>query len=181
MLIRQLRRPFHVVRSTHHETTRRGAAPSATVVRNAVEKARSAVIPARACDGIVIGADTIVYIQGRIIGKPGSSAKAYQFLRLLSGRSHWVYTGLCLRDLRSGCVRTSYEKTKVVFRPLTPRVIERLIARGSPLDKAGGYAIQEDRGELIARIEGSRTNVVGLPMELLRRELAALQSVSSGC
>ena len=71
-------------------------------------------------------------------------------------------------------MRTGYAKTKVTFKPLTAPVIRQLFARASPLDKAGGYALQADRGELIARIEGSRTNVIGLPLELVRRLLKDL-------
>ena len=83
---------------------------------------------------------------------------------------------MCLRDLRTGRARTSYAKSRVTFRSLTPEAIARYVARITPLDKAGGYAVQEDRGVLIARIDGSRTNVIGLPLELLRRELAAFSS-----
>ena len=141
-------------------------------MRNAIGKARRAQLPCGA-RGIVIGADTFLYIRKRVIGKPRTMREAYHILRSLSGKSHWVYTGLCLRDLETRLTRASYDKTKVTFKPLTQETITRLFARSSPLDKAGGYAIQEDRGELIWRIEGSRSNVIGLPLELLRRELAA--------
>ena len=96
---------------------------------------------------------------------------AYRLLQSLSGKRHWVYTGLCVRDLSTGRSFTSYEKTRVMFKRLTPDAITRLFTRSSPLDKAGGYAIQADRGELIARVDGSRSNVIGLPLALLRREL----------
>jgi len=84
-----------------------------------------------------------------------------------------VYTGLCLREAQTGRMRTSVARTRVTFKRLGPDAIQQLLRRVSPLDKAGGYAIQEDRGELIARINGSHSNVMGLPLELLRRELAA--------
>jgi septum formation protein len=141
-------------------------------MRNAAGKARQARVP-RGAQGVVIGADTFLYFRGRIIGKPRSLAAARRLLRTLSGRSHWVYTGLCLYHPATCRARTSYEKTKVTFKRLTPETIRRLFRRAHPLDKAGGYALQADRGELIARIDGSRTNVVGLPLELLRRELRA--------
>ncbi len=96
-------------------------------------------------------------------------------LRALSGRSHWVYTGLCLYHPASGRRRAGYAKTKVTFKPLSDASITRLLRRVSPLDKAGAYALQADRGELIASITGSRTNVIGLPLELLRRELARMR------
>ena len=170
MLLRRLGRPFRVVRSTHREVIRRGVRPSVNAIRNAVGKARKAQLPPGAA-GVVIGADTFLYFQGRTIGKPRNLAQARRILRRLSGRSHWVYTGVCLRDLTSGRMRTAYAKTKVTFKRLDEAAIMRLFSRASPLDKAGGYALQADRGELIARLEGSRTNVIGLPMELLRREL----------
>jgi len=169
-LLRRLGRPFRVVCSTHREVIRRGMRPSVNAIRNAVGKARKAQLPPGAA-GVVIGADTFLYFQGSTIGKPRSLGEARRILRCLSGRSHWVYTGVCLRDLTSGRMRTAYAKTKVTFKRLDDAAITRLFSRASPLDKAGGYALQADHGELIARLEGSRTNVIGLPMELLRREL----------
>lgn len=140
-------------------------------MRNAIGKAARAVLP-RGATGVVIGADTFLYFQGRVIGKPRTMGAAHRLLRQLSGRSHWVYTGVCLRNLQTNQCWIGYAKTKVTFKRLTPETIRRLFARTSPLDKAGGYAIQADRGDLIARIDGSRSNVIGLPLELLRRALA---------
>jgi len=173
-LLRELGRAFRVVRSTYRETMRRGALPSVHVMRNAMHKARTARLP-RGARGLVIGADTMLYVQGRLIGKPKTMRQAARLLLALGGRSHWVYTGLCVRAIATGQTRLSYEKTKVTFKPLTPALASRLVARMSPLDKAGGYALQEDRGELIARIDGSRSNVIGLPLERLRRELAIFE------
>ena len=174
-LLRHLKRPFRVVRSTHRETIRRNEPPSANAMRNAMGKARRARLP-RGARGIVIGADTFLYFRGRVIGKPKTMRQARRLLRQLSGNSHWVYTGLCLLDVATGRYRAGFEKTTVTFKSLTPTAISRLFARSSPLDKAGGYAMQADHGELIARIDGSRSNVIGLPLELLRRELAAMNS-----
>lgn len=171
-LLRQLRRPFRVVRSSHREVIRRGIPPSKNAIHNAAGKAIKARLP-RNAKGIVIGADTFLYFQGRVVGKPRTMRQAERLLRALSGRSHWVYTGLCVREVQTGRMRTSAARTRVTFKRLTRETIRRLLDRMSPLDKAGGYAIQEDRGELIARIDGSRSNVIGLPLELLRRELAA--------
>ena len=171
-LLRQLRAPFRVVASTYRETIRPHEPPSANAMRNAIGKAANARLP-RGARGLVIGADTFLYVRGRIIGKPKTRRSAARLLRALSGRSHWVYTGLCLRSTATGRMRASYAKTRVTFKPLTQETIARLFRRSSPLDKAGGYALQADRGDLIARLEGSRSTVVGLPLELLRRELAA--------
>ena len=172
-LLRRLRRPFRVVRAVHRETIRRGAPPSANAMRNAIGKAMHARLPQHA-RGIVIGADTFLYFRGRVIGKPRSLRQAAAILQALSGTSHWVYTGLCLRAVPRGRCRTSYAKTKVTFKRLTRETIARVLAHTPPLDKAGGYAIQRDGRVLIARIQGEYSNVIGLPLTLLRRELAAI-------
>lgn len=171
-LLRQLRRSFRIVRATHCESVRRDRRPSANVIRNAIGKALGAQLP-RDARGVVIAADTVLYFRGRVIGKPKTMREARRLLSQLSGTSHWVYTGLCLRDVPTDRLRTSYEKTKVTFQSLAPSTVTRVLARVSPLDKAGGYTIQDDQGILIARIEGSRSNVIGLPLERLRRELKA--------
>ena len=177
MLIRRLRRSFRMVRSDHRETIRRGDSPSQAVMRNAQGKARRAHVP-RGASGIVIGADTAVYFRGHVIGKPKTLAQAQRILQALQGRSHWVYTGVCLQDSSTGRWRAAYEKTKVTFKRLSDETITQLFTRASPLDKAGGYALQADRGDLIARIDGSRTNVIGLPLERLRRELRLMKRAS---
>ena len=177
-LLRELGRPFSVVRSTYRETIRRNESPSRNAIRNATGKALGAALPRRA-PGIVIGADSFLYFQGRILGKPRDLAHARRMLRALSGRGHWVYTGLCLYHPATGRRRAGYAKTKVTFKPLSDETIARLFRRASPLDKAGAYALQADRGDLIQRIEGSRTNVIGLPLELLRRELGRMRAHDS--
>ena len=159
-----------MVRSTHRETIRRNHPPSSNAIRNAAGKAIRAQLP-RAARGLVIGADTFLYFRGRVIGKPPTMPAARRLLRALSGTSHWVYTGLCLRDIATGRQRTAYERTRVTLKRLTEEAITELFRRVPPLDKAGGYAIQNERGRLIARLAGSRSNVIGLPLELLRREL----------
>ncbi len=171
-------RSFAVVPSAYRESVpMRASAPARHVTRHAVGKAKGALL-ARGAQGIVIGADTIVYLRGRIFGKPRTMAEAFRFLRLLSGKRHWVYTGLCLRDIRTGRWRASVDKSGVTFHLLSDEAIRRILRRVSPLDKAGGYAVQRSRQDLIARIDGSVTNVIGLPMELLRRELATLAATA---
>lgn len=165
MLLRRLGVPFRVAPSTYRETIRRGEAPSANAMRNAIGKARKAQVPGGA-SGIVIGADTVLYFRRRIIGKPRTMRDAHRLLHALSGRSHWVYTGLCLREIDAGRHHAGYTKTRVTFKRLSGETIARYLRRVWPLDKAGGYALQEDRGELIARLDGSHSNVIGLPLEL---------------
>ncbi len=171
MLLRRLGQPFRIVRSMHRETIRKADAPHANAMRNAFGKARKARLP-RGARGAVIGADTFLYFQGQVIGKPKDMAHAWRLLRRLRGKPHWVYTGLCVLDAATGRRRLSYDRSRVTFKRASDAAIRRLFARVTPLDKAGAYAVQEDRGALIARIQGSRTNVIGLPLELLRRELA---------
>lgn len=173
-ILRQLRLPFQSVPSSHRETIRSDEPPSINAMHNAVGKVLRARLP-RNARGLVIGADTFLWFRGRIIGKPRTLREARRLLRELSGRSHWVYTGLCLQDAATGRRRVGYAKTRVTFKPLTEAAITRLFRRASPLDKAGGYALQAGRGELIARLEGSRSNVIGLPLELLRRQLAGFR------
>ena len=169
-LLRRLRRPFRVVRSTYRETFRRAESPARNAMRNARGKARRARVP-RGARGVVLGADTFLYFRGRLIGKPKTLRQARRMLDTLNGRRHWVYTGVCLRDLGTGCERLGWARSRVIFRRVPGPTLDALLAEISPLDKAGGYAVQKDRGRLIARVEGSWTNVMGLPLELLRREL----------
>ncbi|MDD4290897.1 MAG: Maf family protein [Clostridia bacterium] len=122
-------------------------------------------------DVLIIGADTIVVSDDKIIGKPKSRTHAFEMLRGLSGRTHEVFTGVCL--LKSEAVNTIRRlfcvRSEVLFRTLSDDEIERYIDTGSPFDKAGGYGIQ-DSG-FVADIRGSYTNVMGLPLERLKEEL----------
>ncbi len=168
-LLRRLGVSFRVVASSHRERIVRDLGPSANAIRNAAGKALKARVAARS--GLVLGADTFIYFRGQVFGKPRDLAQARRWLAAFAGRSHWVYTGVALRDLSSGRLRTGYCKTRVRCRRLSPAAIDRYVRATRPLDKAGGYALQDDRGRLIARIDGSRSNVIGLPLELVRRML----------
>ncbi len=123
---------------------------------------------------IVIAADTVVALDGRLLGKPETPEEARAMLSGLSGRSHTVYTGVTVWDTLTGQGMTDYEETEVEFRVLTDREIEEYVASGEPMDKAGGYGVQS--GFLIRQVRGSLSNVVGLPMEKLRSMLSALDS-----
>lgn len=115
----------------------------------------------------VLGADTIVVCDGAILGKPASATEAAAMLRRLSGRTHDVFTGLCLVSARTS--PSAVERTAVTFGELSEAEIEWYVATGEPRDKAGAYHV-DGRGALfIARIEGSPSNVAGLPVSLLRR------------
>jgi septum formation protein len=120
----------------------------------------------------VIGADTAVVVDGQILGKPGDHDDAARMLRLLSGRSHQVLTGVCLVAARGGVEITRLAQTTVEFAPLSPDELDWYVASGEPLDKAGAYAIQGLASRFIERIDGSYSNVVGLPVALLYRMCA---------
>jgi septum formation protein len=115
----------------------------------------------------VLAADTLVACEGRILGKPASSDEAAAMLRLLSGRTHEVVSGVCL--LSDGSARSGVARTSVAFAPLDEQEIAWYVATGEPLDKAGAYHI-EGRGALfVESVTGSPSNVAGLPVGLLRR------------
>jgi septum formation protein len=117
---------------------------------------------------LVLGADTIVECDGRLLGKPKDQGEARGFLRLLSGRSHLVVTGLALVEISDGRTEVGHEVTEVRMRALTSEEIDAYVQTGEPFDKAGGYAIQGAAGTFIEGIKGSFTNVVGLPLGKLR-------------
>lgn len=179
LLIRRLRRPFVVVPSRCRETIRKSNPPRVNAMRNALGKARRAKLPTDAKPGIIIGSDTFLYFEGRVIGKPTSMADARRMLQALRGKSHWVYTGLCLIDTATGRVRTSCDRARVTFNTVDDAFIADMFARVNPLDKAGAYAVQEDSGRLIRAIRGDKTTVIGLPLRLLRRELKRMSSAQA--
>jgi len=118
----------------------------------------------------VLGADTVVVLDGRLFGKPASQEEAREFLQALSGCTHEVITS-CALIAPNGEEEVFHETSKVTFRDLSDEIIERYLTEVSVLDKAGAYALQE-RGEwIIAQVEGSRTNVIGLPTECLGKVL----------
>jgi len=155
--------PFEVLAADIDETPRAGEAPDAYVERLAIEKAR-AVLALRP-GAVVLGADTTVTIDGLILGKPESAREATGMLQRLSGRVHDVFTGVALAS--AGGVHSAVDRTRVWFEPMTDEDISWYVASGEPVDRAGAYAIQGLASRFIARIEGSYTNVVGLPVALV--------------
>lgn len=125
-------------------------------------------------DAMVIGADTLVYLDARPIGKPRDLAEAAAMLRRLGGRTHEVCTGVAIAWRGGRDLRTFHVVSHVTFRPLNEELIREYHARIEPLDKAGAYAVQDESAMIIERVEGSWSNVKGLPMERLSEELAAL-------
>ncbi len=137
-----------------------GMTPAQAVVALATQKAQAGAkdFP----EDLVLAADTVVALDGVILGKPKSEAQAIQMLQSLSGRSHLVYTGFALA--RGGRIETGYEETAVHFRPLTQGEIAAYVATGEPTDKAGSYGIQGLGAVFITGIDGDYFNVMGLPV-----------------
>ncbi len=122
-------------------------------------------------DHLVIGADTLVFLDDQALGKPADLEEARTMLRHLSGRIHQVITGVCLLQASTRRMRRFSETTHVRFRVLEEEDIAGYLERVHVLDKAGAYALQEEGHRIVDAVEGSRANVIGLPVECLRREL----------
>ncbi len=150
------------------EERRPGETPGAHVLRLAEQKARAAAPTGdAAAEEIVLGADTVVVLDGEVLGKPGDAGEARRMLRRLSGRTHDVLTAVFLLRPAAGSAASAIATTRVRFRPLDAAWVEWYVSTGEPQDKAGGYGIQERGVLLVEGIEGSWSNVVGLPLELL--------------
>jgi septum formation protein len=166
---------FEVLVTETDEARRGGESVEDMVLRLAEAKARAAASYEQRAGhhepAIVIGADTVVEIDGEALGKPRSASVAAQMLRRLSGRDHRVLTGLAVIRLPDMAIRLEVESTTVRFATLTDEEIEQYAAMHEPLDKAGGYAIQGIAGRFVERIEGCYFNVVGLPLARLYRIL----------
>ena len=162
-LLKQINLNFKSFTVDMEEKIKPGEKPSVSVKRLSKEKleiARQKVI-----HGIIITADTIVVLKGKVIGKPKDKKEAKRFLTKLSGKVHTVYTGFSIYNSENKMLLTDYEKTFVEFRKLTSKEIDDYIKSGSPMDKAGAYGIQDDFGAVfIKKINGCYYNVVGLPL-----------------
>lgn len=162
---------FEVVPALGEEIASPGLSPAQLVEVLSRQKAEEVAVQAGP-DDVVIAADTVVAVDGAVLGKPRDPADAARMLSLLSGRAHTVYTGVTVR--RGTFSRTAHEATQVRFRPLTQSEISAYIATGEPMDKAGAYGIQGYGALLVERIEGDYFNVMGLPVCRLGRMLAGM-------
>ena len=174
--------PFTVIPSEFDESTLDLWPPDRHVLDSSAAKAEDVAV--RIPDGIVIGADTIVVIDQEVLGKPRDEDDARRMLRMLSGRSHYVYTGICAVRREGGkTVRAArdFVRTEVRFCDLSDDVIDAYVATGEPLDKAGAYGIQERAAMLIEGIVGDYFNVVGLPVHRLSRLLVEVGVPVLGC
>ena len=167
--------PFTVIPATGPEEPPEEADAGRTAWYLSQQKARQ--VAKAHPEALVIGADTVVSVEGQVLGKPRDEADAKRMLRLLSGREHQVYTGVSLvqygvypavRSYNDTCM----EMTRVFFREMTDGEIDAYVATGEPMDKAGAYGYQGRAGLFVERIEGDYFNVVGLPLCLLGRMLS---------
>lgn len=159
--------PFEVIPSQAEENDVTGSGKERVRV---LARRKGEEVAARLPGRTVLAADTLVCVENEVLGKPVDEADAARMIRLLSGRSHWVYTGVCLL-LPDGTVREEVCGTKVCFAELDEDEILRYAASGEPLDKAGAYAVQGRAGAFVRSIHGSPTNVIGLPLETVARML----------
>ena len=161
--------------------SRRRVSARSIVKEISAAKARAAakeLIARRTRNGLILSADTLVFREKKVLGKPASAKEARRMLAGLSGKWHEVYTGVTLLHLNGGRVTTySFQvRTRVLFANLTKAQIERYVATGEPLDKAGAYGIQGSGASLVEEVRGSYTNVVGLP---LAETIAALRKAGA--
>ena len=162
-------RDFQILSPDVDETVEPDLSPARMVEELSLRKARAAAGRAGAED-LIIAADTVVALDGRVLGKPRDQGEAFAMLSALSGREHRVYTGVTV--LGGGRAATEHEETAVAFRALTPEEIRDYIATGEPMDKAGAYGIQGVGALLVQGIRGDYCNVVGLPLFRLGRMLS---------
>lgn len=144
--------------------------PAALVAKLAEAKASAAA--QQRPEALVLGCDTVVDLDGRVLGKPADRGEAEKMLRALSARSHLVHTGVCV--IQNGEKHTLVETTRVFFSPISEEEIAAYTATKEPYDKAGGYAVQGGAARFVSRIEGCYFNVMGLPVSALYRLLQSL-------
>ena len=168
-LLRQVGCEFRVEVSQAEENNAADLPPAELVRVHALAKARAVAATAPAGE-IVIGADTLVVLAGKVYGKPKSAADAESMLAELAGRTHSVWSGVAV--VTAGRCLAEAVETKVTLARLTPEQIRRYVATGEPLDKAGAYAVQERGALFVERLAGCYFNVVGLPLQALSRLLA---------
>ena len=178
-LLEEIGMAFETVPGKVGETTADYLSPVELALLNARNKAQAVAV--KYPNRLVLGADTVVCLGHKVFGKPASLAVAKSFLKQLQGRSHRVITGVCLTCRQRRRERLFAVDTTVRFRRLTPRQIAEYLQKVNPLDKAGAYAIQEHGEMIVEEISGSYTNVVGLPVERLQEELAAMARVPEKC
>lgn len=166
-LLRYITEDFTVRISDADETTPNGLTPEETV--RYLSRLKADAVYNGDPDETIVASDTIVVIDGRVLGKPHGEEEAKTMLRTLSGRTHTVFTGVCVKTAERE--RVFAERTEVTFYPLTEEEICAYVATGEPMDKAGSYGIQGKGSLLVQKIDGDFYNVMGLPVAALWRAL----------
>ncbi len=176
-LLEELGLKFEIVLADVDEAIKSDSSPADYVKRLSLEKANSVAakivsqnnINCATGDTYIIGADTVVFVEGKILCKPQNETEAYEMLKMLSGREHFVFTGVSICNIKDTRTisKTQYCKTEVTFRKLDEKEIYSYIKTGEPFDKAGAYAIQGKGATLVEKINGDYYNVVGLPIVTL--------------
>ena len=169
MLFRHMGIPFRVMFQDTDESMQKGESPDAYVVRIACLKAE--LIHGKINNHIIVGADTVVEVDGTILGKPSTAGEASLMLNLLSGKTHRVLTGVAAIGSPAGVQRTGLEVSHVRFKQLNERMIQQYVETNEPIGKAGAYAIQGHGLLLIEGWRGSYSNIVGLPLRLTQELL----------
>jgi len=173
-ILAQMGYDFKTVSPDLDESLLDGESPDRHVMRLSSAKAKS--VADKHPDDLVIGADTIVVLGNRILGKPSSPDEAIEMLHLLSGKAHVVYTGLSLIILSEKLERTGYDATKVIFNTLEDNSIRSYVESGEPLDKAGAYGIEGMGSFLVNHYEGEFDTVIGFPTKLFSNLFAEVTS-----
>ncbi len=158
---------FEVICADINETVPKNAAPEDVVKSLALQKAQA--VAKSHGDAVVVGSDTVVALDGKILGKPHSECEAAEMLRSLSGRKHKVYTGVAI--VCGAKTKNFFDESDVEFYPLSETEIEAYVATGEPMDKAGSYGIQGKGALLVKGISGDYFNVMGLPISKVYREM----------
>ncbi|WP_054028145.1 Maf family protein [Bacillus sp. FJAT-28004] len=168
--------PVYILSTDTDETIEAGWSPSQVVEQLSLRKAKAAIPllqqKQEVLTSLIIGADTIVVLDGDVLGKPVDDEEAKAMLRRLQGRAHEVYSGVACVQSSTGEALVAHRKTKVIMKPLSENQIARYVATGEPRDKAGSYGIQGLGATIVERIDGCYFNVVGLPLSLLSDMLA---------
>ncbi len=159
---------FEVICADIVEVVPENATPQEVVMSLALQKAQA--VAAEHKEAVVIGSDTVVALDGKILGKPHSEQEACEMLRSLSGRTHKVFTGVAI--VCGDKVKNFFDETDVEFYPLGDDEIKKYVATGEPMDKAGAYGIQGKGSVLVKKINGDFFNVMGLPIAKLYREMS---------
>lgn len=154
---------FEIDLSNYEENMTLPMSPKDLVVH--LSKGKAEDVAKRHKKGVVLGADTIIVYQNKILGKPHTPERAKEMLKMLSGKQHSAITGFTIINTENNNIISKAVETKVFFKELSEQEINEYIATGEPLNKAGAYAILESGANFVEKIEGSKTNVAGLPME----------------